>query len=512
MKGSGCILLAVGALLLFLLVFATTPTVSFLILDIFYIHQISWVLLLSAIVTAIIAIVLGSNYNTEDQWPPYAIAAIILTVIWFFWLGIQNPIKMAALSSHTQYAESALLPQSGIRPVAYSVASANINSSKSDPRSAAGDLDYVQDHWIASIDPSGFWVSFSRPTQGIFVFNDEYKVEQRIQPFTFAEAGMLWNSATHIIRKHEYFVEFSDVLYVQQTDGKYLAVSTLIKRAGFARYPYIYGVAVISSDGFVEILPTETAEADPRLAGIQLVPFSFESERAYAAGWRHGWVSGIFSRTDRLVIQTSVVNFENAAPFHLKGMNGNVWYTPLAPIGSSSESIVAIAMSDSHDVNGPVYIWRLPVNTAIPSADFLASVIESAPNHSNIVWFRSGGESKCGNVAILEMVPIVRNEVTGPHLYFMGYVSAAPISSNVKFYSIIDPASMTVYEDLPTYDHVNRWLRGEFELVSVSQNSTAIDPITGQCLTPETIKQAPDQEIINYLRLITEELDRRLGQ
>lgn len=512
MKALSCTGIALGVLILFALIFGTTPMVSWLIVDIFYIHTISWLLFVTAVVFAVIAAGFGTDYNTQDKVAPFAITAIGLGLAWFIWLGIQNPIKMAALSSHTQYVESALLPQSGVRPVAYSVASANINSSKSDSRSAAGDLDYVQDHWIASIDPSGFWVRLTRPTQGIFVFNDEYKVEQRIQPFTFAEAGLLWNSATRVIRSEEYFVEFSDVLYVQQADGKYLAVSTLIKRAGFARYPYIYGVAVISSDGFVDVMSFDRAEADPRLAGIQLVPFDFETDRANAAGWRHGWLSGIFSRTDRLVIQTSTVNVENAAPFHLKGMTGNVWYTPLAPLGSGSESIVAITMSDSHDINGPVYIWRLPVNTALPSVDFLASVIESAPNHSNIVWFRSGGDSKCGNVAILEMVPVVRNEATGPRLYFMGYVSAAPISSNVKFYSIIDPATMTVYEDLPTYDHVNRWLRGEFELVSVSENSTAIDPITGQCLTPETIKQAPDQEILNYLRLITEELDRRLGQ
>ncbi|KKT73132.1 MAG: hypothetical protein UW68_C0016G0012 [Candidatus Collierbacteria bacterium GW2011_GWB1_44_6] len=509
MKKYGCLAVAVIGLILFL-IFRTTPTVSDLIIDILYVHQISWLLVISTLVMTFISFYKadGAGYD-ESPWVAPAIAAVVLGIVWFVWLGIQDPIKMAALSDHTMYEDQnvSLVTQNEIRPYPYAIAAANIATAKYDGTTAAGDLDYVQDRWTASIDPNSFWVQLYRPTQGIFVMNNDYSVTPAIQPFTFSEKGILWNHAKSLIRSHEYFVEFSDVIYVRQGDGRYLAVTTLIKRAGFARYPYIYGVAVVSSEGLIEILPQSVAEADLRLQGIALVPFDFETARTEAYGWRNGVLNGIFDRTTRLTVHVSQVNAENASPFHLKSTAGNLWYTTLSPLGSSTESITTIAMSDSHDINGPVKIWRTEQTQSLPGTDFLASLIESAPNHLNLVWFHGG--DKCGNAALLEMVPVVRQEAGGPKLYFMGYVSAVNVSSNVRFYSVIDPESRVVYEDLPSFEYVNRWLRGEYELNPVNENSVTIDPTTSQCLSPD-LAQESDQVLIEYLRKITDELERRL--
>lgn len=500
-------------IVLFIVLFSTTPTVSGLIVDMFYIHPISWLLGSPTVILALVAIGYGLNYGTQEEAKPYTVAATILALIWIVWLVIQNPIKMAALSQHTQYdLNSPLIAHQEIRPVAYSIASASFGSNISDTRFAPGDLDYVQDRWTASIDPVGSWNQITKPTQGIYVFNNDLTSEPHYQSFTFSERGMLWNSAISKIRSHEYFVEFSDVLYVHQLDGKYLAVTTLIKRAGFARYPYIYGVAVITSDGFIDVRPLDLTRQDPRLAGITLIPEDFEKLRVEAFGWRHGWVTGLFTRTGRIAVQTSLVDDENAAPYLMKSVQGHLWYSPLAPQRASDKSIVGIAMSDAHGDDLIVHLWLLPSETAYPGADFLASLIESSVNHININWFRQSGDTKCGNVAVLEMVPVIRQETTGPKLYYMGYISAAPISSNVKFYAIIDPATKTVYEDLPSFGHVDKWLMGEFELNAVTQNSAAVDPSNGQCLLIDELPQVPDQTLIDYLKTITEELDRRLGQ
>lgn len=515
MKTAGCILLAIGALLLFLFVFATTPTVSGIIVRMFYLHPVAWLLAVLAVVSFVAAAFVADGNTSIDSdlaWIPMWIGTAI-TIIWLIWLGIQNPIKMAALSQHTHYdVNGQLIPQQEIRPVAYSIASANFGSSISDTRFAPGDLDYVQDHWTASIDPVGFWNQALRPTQGIYVFNNDLTSQPHYQSFTFSERGILWNSAISKIRSHEYFVEFSDVLYVLQPDGKYIAVTTLTKRASFARYPYIYGVAVITSDGFIDLKPLDQARLDPRLNGITLIPEDFEKLRVEAYGWRNGWFTGLFTRTGRIAVQVSAVDSENAAPYLMKSVQGNVWYSPLAPYNARDKSTVGIAMSDAHGDDLTVHLWLLPSENAYPGADFLASLIESSANHININWFRQSGDTKCGNVAVLEMVPLIRQEAAGPKLYYMGYISAAPISSNVKFYAIIDPATKTVYEDLPSFNHVDKWLMGEFELNAVTQNSAAVDPSNGQCLLIDELPQVPDQTLIDYLKTITEELDRRLGQ
>jgi len=515
MKVAGCFGIAVGAFILVALIFGTTPTISGIIVSMFYLHPVAWLLAILAVVS-FVAAAFVADYNTSIDsglaWIP-VVTGLVLSTIFLIWLGIQNPIKMATLSQHTQYAvNSPLIPQQEIRPVAYSIASANFGSNISDTRFAPGDLDYVQDHWTASIDPVGFWNQVLRPTQGIYVFNNDLTSTPHIQPFTFSEKGMLWNSAISKIRSHEYFVEFSDVLYVLQPDGEYLAVTTLIKRAGLARYPYIYGVAVISSDGFIDLKPLDQARLDPRLAGISLIPEDFEATRVAAYGWRNGWFAGLFTRTGRIAVQTSAVDSENAAPYLMKSVNGNIWYSPLAPYNAPDKSTVGIAMSDAHGDDQTVHLWLLPSETAYPGADFLASLIESSVNHININWFRQSGDTKCGNVAVLEMVPLIRQEATGPKLYYMGYISAAPISSNVKFYAIIDPATKIVYEDLPSFGHVDSWLKGEFELNPITQNSATVDPSTGQCLLLDELPQVPDQTLVDYLKQLTEELDRRLGQ
>jgi len=504
-------MMALGAFSLFSLIFGTTPLVSGLILDIFYIHPVSWLLVFIALGFYVYSAVVAdssTSFDSDRAYIPLWIG-IAITVFWVIWLGIQNPIKMVALYKHTQYVETPLIPQQTIRPIAYTIAASNFNANQPDSRQAPGDLDYVQDHWTASIDPIN-WNTFTRPTQGLYLFTDDNRVEQVIQPFTFAERGWLWNSAVHTIRAEEYFVEFSDVLYVRLEDGKYIAVSTLIKRAGFARYPYIWGVAVIDDNGFIEILSPDMAEADPRLKDIALVPEKFEKLRDEAYGWRNGVLAGMFGKRGRVEVQSSTVNDENEAPFHMKSVSGNAWYTPLSPYSYGGNSGVGLAISSSHDIGGPVGIWMLPVNTSFPGADFLVSFIESAPTHRNTNWFRTSSENKCGNVTILELSPIIRLENGQPRFYAMGYVSSAPTSTSVMFYTFIDPFTNVVYEDIPTVDRVNAWLRGEFEIFPVSENSASIAPQT-QCKLDD-LTGLPDQSLIDYLSRITEELDRRLGQ
>ncbi|MFO7681716.1 MAG: hypothetical protein R6X34_16860, partial [Chloroflexota bacterium] len=93
-----------------------------------------------------------------------------------------------------------------------------------DTRFAPGDLDYVNGHWVAEFGPNGFGDLLNKliyPSQGFFLYDPAAvdKVQIVRQEMPFAEDGLLWNSVAFFVQQHDPFVEFHEVLYVQDGQG-----------------------------------------------------------------------------------------------------------------------------------------------------------------------------------------------------------------------------------------------------------------------------------------------------
>jgi len=487
----------IGLIALFLIF--KVPTVSSLLNHILNVNPLAWILSFGAIISMAVALTLTLSENSAGclAW----IVTGVFSAGWIFWLVAQGPLMFSALYHQTSYQESGLIEQSRIRDVAYTVANTNFNSQNPYSKSGPGDLDFIDGHWISSIDPKDLNV-FSLPTQGIFIYDPdgEDKVVQVLEQFPFSEAGWLGNSATYFVRNVSYFTEFSEVVYkkLPGEDTGYIAVTSLIKRDGFVRYPYLWKVLVVFPDGRFELLDPKAAETDPRLEGVAIRSEWLTKQQVIAYGWRYGAWKGFVNRLGRIDIQTSAVNDENSAPFHMETPNGYMWYAPFSPLGSGS--MIGMAMASSKLASAPIAIWSLPENQAIFAADSLVAEIESSLNHQLYNWYRVSAESACGNVQILELVPLVRKEADGNHLYYMGYVAPAPKATQVMFFSIIDPFTRIVYQDLLTANDVDSWLSGEYELTPQSAgDSVVIELDPGIC----DITAVPAENLL-------QEIERRL--
>lgn len=489
------------------LVFIPGPIISTILNDALNIHPFSWTLVIVAVGLFLAGCVM-SDQSSDKAWLPW-IGSVVVGLFWIFWLFIQGPLMYHDLYIRSTFPDSGLIEQSAIRDIPYTVASTNFGSTNPDSRTAPGDLDYVQGKWIASVNPSGIWNPIMLPTQGFFLYDPDRvdKVVRIVQAMPYAEGGFFFNSATYFVRTKAYFAQFTEILYVQdEKNGEVFAVMSLIKRAGFNRYPYVANIMIVHGDGRYEMLTTAQAEADLRLSEIALKPEWLQAMEVKAYGYRYGALKGLFSRLGRIDIQSSSVNSENKPPYHMETPYGNYWYTPFSPRGS--EGLIGIAMSPSHDIDGPTYIWQLPVGQAYGGADFMTSLIEGSPAHRNYTWYRETAESKCGNMIVLEIIPLIRNENGVNRLYFLGYVSMAPKSVEVIFYSIVDPATQTVYQDLQTPAQVNSWLRGEFELQpQVEVETVTTTPAMEICT--ENLNSKSTDDLITIINNILRELVER---
>jgi len=511
-KGIGCLVGTIVAVILFFVIFSTTAVVSSVVYD-FTNHALSWTLVILAIAMFIWAIV---AYENNDSSAGQFILATIFSIGWIIVLIFQGPVMYYDLYQHTRYEQAqSLVPQVSIRDVPYTVASRNFSETNPDSMSQPGDLDYVQGHWIASVDPSG-WNVLTRGSQGFVVYDpdDEDPVVRITQEMPYAENGWYFNSSTHFVRSEEYLAQFDEILYLQDPNTKeVIAVISLIKRQGFSRWPYVANVMIVHSGGYIEMLSVDEAEADPRLVDVALKPEWMAMMEIKAYSYRSGVMESVFSRKGRIQIQKSTVNDENSAPFHLETVEGNKWFTPFSPLNSTG--FVGVAFTSSHDIDGTVYIWQLSEGEGYGGADFMVSKIEGTSNHQNMAWYRTSSESECGNVTVLEMVPVVRAEPDGNRLYFLGYTSTAPNSVSVLFYTIIDPRTQVVYQDIYTAADLESWLRGERELQPQTADNLTLPsgvaacPETVTCTDITDLESQTDESLFELIRKVLTVIESR---
>jgi len=481
----------------------------------FYSNPLAWISFTIAAVAVIVAVI--GMINFEDWFIRSLLIALIATAFWIYWVTVDGPLMMAGLYQDTDYQTAEQLVQViEPRPVSYAEARTNFRNQNPEARFGPGDLDYVRGEWLAEFGPSTIWNRLAAPTQGFFVYKpqEQDKVQIIRQEMPFAESGWLWNSASYFIHQKDLFVEFHEILYIEDPDGGYMAMVSLIKRSGWRRVPYVSRILLIHADGETEWLSPRQAKEDERLHGIQLTPEWLARKKVEAYGWQNGIWEGMVAKKGRIQVQKSEVNKENSAPYHLETSDGAMWYTPFGPLGK--ESLKGIMMQDSHDVTEPVLVWKLPGDQAYQGVDALATEIKAAPNHpGDINWLRisrvEGGSARSGDTDIIEMLPVPRLEGDRIVLYFMGYVAIDP-PVNTRFYAIINAETREVLEDVFSINEVTSWLNGSSEF-SVQAEKTGVSQESSYDVEPsDDLSGMSEEEILHLLKQIAEELERRSEQ
>jgi hypothetical protein len=331
----------------------------------------------------------------------------------------------------------------------------------------------------------------------------------------YAEGGWLWNSDVVWIYNKDPFSQFSEIIYVEDPDtGGYLGVVSLIKRRGLVRVPYVAKVMLIHGNGRYEWLTPEQAEKDPRLENIQLTPEWLAKRKCLAYGWREGPFTATFTKKGRIDVQSSVINTENAAPYHLETDEGMMWYTPFAP--RQKESLKGMCMEASGEIGGSVSLWQLPGDQAWKGVDALATQIKAAPRPRDINWLRvssvEGGEARSGDTDIIELLPCPREEDGKVVLYACGYVAFDP-PKTTRFYTTINIQTLEVLQDVYTADDINRWLQGEVALSPMQGVTTGLEPqreeldtLDSDCANPNSLSE---EQLVRCIRIFAEELERR---
>ena len=427
-----------------------------------YSNPIAWLLFVVACALGFLA--LGNESGNLGY------GSLLLFLAWGAWFFLAKPVSLVGLYQSTRYEHiETLIPVSNPRPVSYAEAKTNFFGQEPEAGFGPGDLDYVRGKWIAEFGPSTLWNKLTASTQGFFTYEseliDKVGIVRQIMPF--AESGMLWNSVGYFVHQQNPFVEFHEVLYIEdsETEGGHMAMMSLIKRRGWRRTPYVWRILIVHGDGRTEWLTPQQAENDERLSGVQLNPEWLETKIIQAYGWRNGVLEGIFTRRGRIQVQKSEINAENNPPYHLETATGPVWFTPFGPL--KKRSMTGVMMHDSHDVDGTVYIWELEQDQAYQGLDTLAADIKASPHSQDVSWLRvsspGSDEVRSGVHDVIELIPLPRQEKDGIILYFMGYVAVDP-PTQTMFYTVINADTREVLSDVYDLDVVREWLRGETEL------------------------------------------------
>jgi hypothetical protein len=471
------------------------------IIRLFYVNPVFSISLTVGVILLFVSVDFGYEEVRNGILLTIGILSIIFSI---FWLIFSNAFMMYSLYNNTDY-EKVDSPYSVVefRNASYMEAKENFRDQIPDARYDFVDLDYVRGSWIADFSPRAGITPLTQKTAGFFEYEPggQDPVIIKRQQMAYAEGGWLWNSADFFIYNKAPFAKFTEILYVAdpESEGDYMAVTSLIYRKGITRVPYVGKIMIIYGNGDYEYLSTRQAERDPRLQDIQLTPEWLAQKRALAYGWRNGPFVGTFTKRDRVNVQRSDINSENSAPYHLNTSEGMMWYTPLAPRGK--ESLKGIAMELSGEIDGTVSIWMLPGDQAWRGVDALATTIKGAPRSQSINWLRVSGDVRSGDTDIIELLPCPRLEDDNVVLYMCGYVSTDPPKST-RFYTIIRVSDQEILRDLHSVRDINMWLNGELEVPPlVTENNQEIT-----CGNPQDLTE---EEILQCIQMYAEELQNR---
>lgn len=497
------LVITLGAVLLVALAFAAAPLFHWLWFGVFYLHPVGSVLVIAAVLIALWLFLTRGRRIGCSGW---ALLALLLAGL-IGYARLADGLSQRALVAGLQPTRLDQLPETTeVRYLPMDVAARYGDNRVQDPLYHLGDFDPLdvgdQLNWVAPRVPSGEWNKLTGRNDGLVVVRNDGSVETLAQPMTYGEDMHLGKNVTWQLLRRRYWVDYPEIYYVQ-TAGEVVGVVPYVGyRFVFpVRVPYWAGVAVFHSDGRIEDLTPEQAQADARFERQRLYPEQLA--RQVAAAWAYH--NGIFNAWFRHVDQGEIprlADSSNQMPFLLPGPEGPIWFVAAEPYGPAY-GIYKMFLFDAH--TGALSLVELPVDSSLLGPNVATGYVRSAfPSYS---WYTRNGDQSSGNMIATEPRPFVH----GGQLYWMVSVTTVE-SAGITHTALVNArdASILYFNTLP---ELQDYRAGKFAGRVPAAVQVQVPANGGQTVNPvpaaADLSQLSDRELIDLLRRVTDELSRR---
>lgn len=360
-------------------------------------------------------------------------------------------------------------------------------------------LDSGEVAWVTPLIPSGFPRTWTGQQDGFAIIHQDGTVEQIREPMKYGEGMRLRDNIYWVLHRQNYFVEKSEIYYLQLDDE-------IVAVAPYIDYDFQFpvqvsvwgGVFLVHTDGAIEDLSPEEAQADSRLTGQHIYPLELAGKISKA--W--AYEGGIWNKWFVHVDQTEVAKLEespNQFPFLLPTEDGEQWFTALKPRGKKAQGIYKMLYVDAF--TGQVKLYELPLDKALAGPNRANDYVVSAYDRN---WERS--ESKSGTDIVIEPRPVVREG----ELFWLYSVTTRRYAG-VTFTVVVNAKTPEDVRSLETFEQVQAFIDGTYDGEPVTSSAnTSPDPTTepGESTTGEYSGRT-NQELLQMLNDIIDELNRR---
>lgn len=197
-------------------------------------------------------------------------------------------------------------------------------------------------HWSYGLTPDGVWNHFTKKQNGaVFVDVSEQNADVKTQTGLMDKGigtAFYNNYRWATIKSGEYLVNYQDPVNIVHDGNRYIAVP--YKKPNFILTPLPHtipewgGVALIDSDGNVEMLSPEEARNHEALEGQRLYPFDLAAEKVGTTKYRNGIVNTFTSHKDEIEL-APVPGDNNDQPFMVQTPDGPVYIVAVEPYGDA---------------------------------------------------------------------------------------------------------------------------------------------------------------------------------
>ena len=482
---NGCL---IACVLLLVLAIITAPAFHWLWFGLLWRHMTGSVLILVCMVIAVRAIVRGgwkARLRILSALLPLLVFLILYARIadglahWY----LVRDVQANALDALPETSEVRYLPlEVAERYARNKIQDSRYEVGDIDPQDVGGELD-----WVAPRVPTGLWNRLFSQADGFMVVKPDGQVETVHQAMTYGEGMGITTHITWPLWKRRYAVDLPEFYYFSYK-GQVLAIAPYVSyRYVFpVQVPYWGGVFVIHSDGQIEDLSPQQAMADARLSGQWLYPEALARAIGDAWGYRGGVLNAWFSHRDQGELP-SMSSWSNQMPYLLPTPDGPQWFIGLEPYGPSY-SIFKMLFVDAR--SGLVQIKELPQDAGLIGPVAALGYVRSAfPTYN---WYSRGEKESSGDVLAVEPRPIIKDGT----LHWQSSVT------NTAYAGVRRTALVNAYTSEVIYfeslDEMRAFLAGSF--TGHGPAAVAGGPDLGKM---------SDAELLQFLRRITDELERR---
>lgn len=376
-----------------------------------------------------------------------------------------------------------------------------INLEKTNPYSHNGVTGY-----IAPIVPHGLGAVFTRNVLGVVIYNDTPADVMRRdtiikQEFEIGEGVYIRNNLYRNLCAEDRFSIYEDARYISlNKTNEIVTISPIIKYSfhlPFSLTPYWYGVAIVHSNGTIEILTKTQAIVDERLKNQWIAPTSLAIRYVNAQNSRAGFMPlflhratfGLYSISS--LIEISDIDDGNGDYPHISISSDNKINMVVAvePVGAG-KAIKELYYLNGFDLSTKVY--QFDPDRPLNGPEKAQMICKNLPGY---LWKTGGGDKSSGIHVAIEPTELVKDHKLYWKLSVTTDDDKSKVNGDILIVDAEDPKAEKI-KIFKTRSSFYSWLRTDNNSASVliqkddlSQRIYSTLPKTNRSKLIQSIKQ-----------------------